>query len=143
MYASTSTIWATRRPEVSSLTSVAPRRPRPAARVGPERRSRSSVAVSARRDVERLEIRRDQQPEHADEAGNDPAAEELGRRRGVDHLVERAEERKLALALCQRRDPERGIEDHDDAQHEQQRLDDAEDATDDLVGSGCSLEQRL
>ena len=104
---------------------------------------RRCAAAPAAGAVERLEVQRGQEAEHREEAGDDPRPEDVDRRRLVDEVVQRAELRELALRLRDRRDPEERVEDHDHTHDQEQRLDDTEDAADQLVGERCLLEDRL
>src|SRR5438552_7040929 len=166
MYASSSTIRATRRPSASSRTRRQPRSEAPSSSVGrASRPSRSNGRVTAMargpgtaiagatragvasalpdRDVELLDVERDQEPEDRDETRDQARPEQVSECRGVHEVEEAPDPRELVLALRDRRDPEERVEDHDDAPDEEERLDDTEQAANQLVRKRCFLEQRL
>src|SRR5215212_12189325 len=142
MYASTSTMRPTRRRTRSAASAGSDRTSRQprivsaissvdlakSARAGSAfvRLSLRPAPGSAPRDVERLQVARDQEPEHGDEPRDHARPEEIGCRRAIDQVEQVANPAELGVAGGPRREAEVRIEDDDHAQNEEERLDDAE-----------------
>src|SRR4029078_13308160 len=119
MYASTSTIRATRSP--CSRMSRAPIRPRAASSVGParSRRSRSGGSTS----VVLLDRLGKEEPEDVDDARDDRPMEDVSGPRRIKRLPERPQERQLVDVLGQVQEEVR-VEDDRQEREEHQGLED-------------------
>src|SRR3954447_4175776 len=143
MYASTSTIRPTRRlPSGSTRTRRQPRRASATSRVGRVKTARTLVpragfsgppptaastwsaatgpSGSPGRDVERLDIARDQQPEQRDESRDQARPEQVRGRRWIDQVEQAADPRELGVALRLGREPEERVQDDDHEADEEQ-----------------------